>query len=187
MFNFAAAEMLATGAMNYSAKAIVMPAEDSPLPALEHARQIVAVDGAPLVSSVMAEALKNLQIGAIVFTVEAAISNYRVNLAEFQQLEENLVTLLERRGAIRMSLLYSLVVAAQDLGARALDYAREIVAAEDNGAPVGSDAVQRALSNLHVAAIEFVVRLAISEGQEPKRMHRIKKKLVAVFAHQGAP
>ncbi len=86
-----------------------------------------------------------------------------------------------------MSLSPGLVVAAQNLGARALDYAREIVAAEDSGAPVGSDAVQRSLSDLQTAAITFVVRLAISEGHEPKRMRRIEKKLVAIFTHQGAP
>lgn len=187
MFDIAAAQLLGNGAMNYAAKAIVMPAEASPLPALDAARQIVAEDGAHLVSSAMAGALKDLQVAAVAFTVQATISNYRVDPAEFQQLEEKLVERLVRQGAVRMSLVYGLVEAAQTLGARAIDYAREVVIAEDNKAPVGSDAVQRALSNLHIAAIGFAIRLAISEGQEPKRMRRIEKKITAVFAHQENP
>jgi len=184
MNDIASAQQLGTDAMNYAAKAITMPTEHSPLAALEDARQIVAADGAPLVSSAMADALKDLQMTAIVFTVQAAMSNYRGDPAALDQLGEKLFNTLARRGAVRMSLIYGLVVAAQNLGARAIDYAREIVAAEDNGAPVGSDAVQRALSNLHIAAITFTVRLAISEGQEARRMRRIEKKLVAVFAHR---
>jgi hypothetical protein len=186
MFGIAAAQALGNGAMNYAAKAIVMPAEASPLPALEDARQIVAEDGALLVSSAMAGALKDLQVAAVAFTVQATISNYRVDPAEFQQLEEMLVARLERRGAVRLSLVYGLIEAAQTLGSRAIDYAREIVSAEDNKAPIGSEAVKRALSQLHVAAIGFATRLAISEGQEPKRMRRIEKKLAVVFAHQEA-
>lgn len=187
MIDIAVAQLLGNGAMNYAAKAIVMPTEASPLSALENARQIVAEDGAQLVSRAMAGALKDLQVAAIAFTVQAAISNYRVGPAEFQQLEETIVELLERRGAVRMSLAHGLVEAAQNLGSRALDYAREVVVAEDNKVPVGSDAVQRALSNLHIASIAFALRLAISEGQEPRRMRRIEKKLVAIFAHQKVP
>ena len=187
MFNFVATQLLTDGAMDYSASAIVMPAEESPLSALEQARDIAVEDGAQLLSSDMAEALRNLQIGAIAFTVEATISNYRVESADFRQLEESLVEQLQRQGAVRLSLDHNLIVAAQSLGLRAIDYAREIVAAEDNNAPIGSAAAQRALSNLQLAAIAFATRLAITEGQEPQRLRRIEKKLVTIFEHQESP
>lgn len=188
MIDIASAQMLASGAMTYAARAIVMPGTASPLSALEEAREVVAEDAALLVSSVMASALKDLQIAAVMFVVQAAISNYRVDPVEFQQLGEKLVERLENRGAVRMSLAHGLVEAAQTLAARAIDYAREIVAAEDSSAPIGSPPVRRALSDLHLAAVGFVACFAISEGgQDPRRVRHIEKKLALVFALQEEP
>jgi hypothetical protein len=43
-----------------------------------------------------------------------------------------------------------------------------IIVAEDSGAPVESDAVQRSATDLQVAAVAFATQLAISEGHDPK-------------------
>jgi len=187
MFDISAAQQLGNSAMNYAAKAITMPADQSPLIALEQARQIASeAENAPLVSSAMADELLDLQLAAVVFTVHSAIANYRGRFdpTDLDHLGEQLFEMIQRRGGVRMSLVHAVVVAAQTLGARALDYAREIVASEDAKAPIGSAPVQRAFSDLQIAAVAFVMRLAISEGHEPKRLRRIEKKLVTLFTHQ---
>lgn len=185
MMDIVVTQQLGTEAMNYAASAVGTPDDPSPLNAIEVTRQIVAdSDGAPLVSSTMADALRDLQMAALAFTVKTALYYYRADLDDLDQLGEKLFERLKQRGAVRMSLVPGVVSAAQNLGARSLDYAREIVSAQDNGAPVGSEAVQRALSNLQLAAIAFTTQLAMADGYERKRLRRIEKKLVAVFAHK---
>ena len=184
-FNFAAAQLLGNGAMHYAATVIVPPAGPSPANEIERARQIVAaLDAAQLVRAAMADALKELQLAAVAFTAQAAASNYRSVPNEWEQLEDKLAELIQRRGGIRMSVSHTVVTAAEKLGASALDYAKEIVAAEDGGAPIGSAAVQLAIADLQIAAITFVVELAIAEGCGSKRLRRIEKKLAVIFGHE---
>jgi len=184
MMDIIATQQLGTEAMNYAAKAVGTPADPSPLKAIDGAREIVESDGAPLVSSAMADALRDLQMAALVFTVKTAIYHYRADLSDLDRLGEKLFERLKQRGAVRISLVPGVVTAAQNLGARALDYAREIVSAEDSGAPIGSDSVQRALSNLQLAAIAFTAQLALADGYERQRLRRIEKKLVTIFEHK---
>lgn len=58
--------------------------------------------------------------------------------------------------------------------------------ADNSSAPIGSDAVERALTELHVAAVAFTAQVAISEGHDSKAWRRIETKLIAMFACQGA-
>jgi hypothetical protein len=73
-------------------------------------------------------------------------------------------------------------VVVQSLGDRALDYTHQIIFAEDNDMPIGSSAVERALTELHIAAVVFTTQLAIAEGRDPALLRRIEEKLVAILA-----
>ena len=58
----------------------------------------------------------------------------------------------------------------------------QIILAEDNHAPIGSDAVARVITELQIAAVAFTTQLAIAEGQDPTLLRRIEDKLVSVLA-----
>jgi hypothetical protein len=58
----------------------------------------------------------------------------------------------------------------------------QIILAEDNHAPIGSDAVERAIMELQIAASAFTTQLAIMEGRDPSPLRRIEGKLLAILA-----
>jgi hypothetical protein len=194
--DIAAIQVLSMGAMRYAGRAVTAAHGGDPpngtdaLAALEHARQTVAAEDRMLAP--VADALRDLQMAAIVFTVQHATSEGHGDPAPLQQLEDKLVSLLERHGAARVVIpAHGDAEIAQCLGTRALDYAHQIILAKDNGASIGSDAVERAIANLQGAAITFTVQMAISEAHAPDELHellralrQIEKKLVETLTHQ---
>ena len=181
--DIAAAQVLSTGAMRYAGKAVTAahggdpPIGTDALAALDRARQAVVAEDQT--QALAAGALRDLQMAAVVFTVQLATSDGHGDPATLQQIEDKLVAMLESRGVVRVVHDY------QNLAIRALDYARQIIVAEDSGAPIGSDAVERSITDLHVAAVTFTMQLAISEGHGLKEMLRIEKKLVERLTCQG--
>lgn len=185
------AQALATEAMNYAKQAVKtddssVTSGSAALVTLNETRRAIAA-GRPAVlgSSAVAGALRDLQIAAVAFTVQLAISDSRaVNETSLRQLEDKLFALFDRQGAVRLSSVVADVAAAQRLGDSALAYAQQIIIAEDSNAPIGSPPVAGALSDLHVAALKFTVQIAISEGADPKSLRRIEKKLIKRFKRQ---
>jgi hypothetical protein len=185
------AQALATEAMNYAEQAVKtddssVTSGSAALVTLNETRQAIAA-GRPAVlgSNAVAGALRDLQIAAVAFTVQLAISDSRaVNETSLRQLEDKLFALFDRQGAVRLSSVVADVAAAQRLGDSALAYAQQIIIAEDSNAPIGSPPVAGALSDLHVAALKFTVQIAISEGADPKSLRRIEKKLIKRFKRQ---
>lgn len=186
--DIAVAQALSTGAMNYAGKTITTAHGEKPiganaLTALDRAAQAIAADDQ--LPALAAEALKDLQTAAVVFTVQLATSNGYADPAALQQIEGKLVARLERQGVVRVVHVQEDVTAARRLSERAIDYARQIIIAEDNRVPIGSHAVENAVSNLQVTAVALTVQLAISEGHDPKKLRWIEKKLVKWLKRQG--
>jgi len=181
--DIAVAQLLSMGATRYAGATITAatgapPPESNVLVVLAQARQVIAATD-PLPTPV-ASALCDLQVVAVLFTTQLAISNGLGSPEILRQLEDELVEALER-GTARLD-ARACVVAAQCLGERALDYMHQIILAEDNRAPIGSDAVERAITELQIAAVAFTTQLAIAGGRPPAPLRRIEKKLVAAFA-----
>jgi hypothetical protein len=132
------------------------------------------------------DALRDLQLAAALFTVQMA-SNDHGDLAALQPFKDKLEALPEHREAVaRIMDGHDSTVATRTLAHSAIDYTRQVIIAEDNDAPIGSNGMGRALNDLQIAAFTFTVQIAISEGHDPKAMRRIEKKLVAMFTRQGA-
>ena len=74
---------------------------------------------------------------------------------------------------------------AQDLGGRAIDYTRQIITAEDSGAPVGSAPVESAMHNLQVAAVAFTVQMAISACDGDAEVLRELEKRLVTYLRRG--
>lgn len=187
--DIAVAQVLSMGAMHYAWKTVTVahggesPPKTDALAALDSAAQsLVTEDQLP---ALVAGALRDLQLAAVLFTVQIATSNGHGDPKTLQQLEDKLVALLERRGVMRVVRVQDDFVVAQRLGARALEYARQIIIAEDSAEPIGSIAVESAVTNLQVAAVTFAAQLAISEGHDPKELRRIEKKLVKMLTHRS--
>ena len=186
--DIAAAQVLSMGATRYAGATITAaigkpPPGSSALEALIRARQIiVATDHlpAPVTSALRDLALRDLQVVAALFTMQLAISDGHGAPEVLRQLGDKLVAPL-KRGTARLH-TRDCVAAAQGLGDRALDYMHQIILAEDNHAPIGSDAVERAITELQIAAVAFTTQLAIAEGQDPALLRRIEGKLLAILA-----
>lgn len=184
--DIAAAQVLSMGATRYAGATIKAavgepPLGSSALEALVRARQIIASTvhlPAPVASS-----LCDLQVVAVLFTVQLAISDGADDSESLQQLGNELFTTL-KRGTARLH-SHDCTVAAQALGDRALDYMHQIILAEDNHSPIGSDVVERAIMELQIAAAAFTTRLAISEGRDPSPLRGIEGKLVETLTGHG--
>jgi hypothetical protein len=181
--DIAAAQVLSMGATRYAGATITTavgkpPPESNVLEALVRARQIIGA--AVHLPAPVASALCDLQMIAVLFTMQLAISDGHGAPEVLRQLGDKLVETL-KRGTPRLHTC-DCVATAQGLGDRALDYMHQIIFAEDNHAPIGSDAVERAITELQIAAVAFTTQLAIAEGQDPTLLRRIEDKLVAVLA-----
>ena len=178
--DIAAAQVLSMGATRYAGATIKTavgepPPESNVLEALARARQIIGA--AVHLPAPVASTLRDLQMIAVLFTMQLAISDGHGAPELLRQLGDKLV----KRGTARLHARDG-VAAAQGLGDRALDYMHQIILAEDNHAPIGSDAVERAITELQIAAVAFTTQLALAEGQDPALLRRIEDKLVAVLA-----
>lgn len=138
--DIAAAQVLSMGATRY-AGATITAAIGEPLPesnvleVLVRARQIIGATvhlPAPVTS-----VLRDLQMIAVLFTMQLAISDGHGAPEVLRQLGDKLVATLKRGTACLH--VRDCVAAAQHLGNRALDYMHQIILAEDNHAPIGSD------------------------------------------------
>jgi hypothetical protein len=58
----------------------------------------------------------------------------------------------------------------------------QIILAENNQAPIGSDAVERSITELHLAAVVFATQLAVAESYDPTSLWQIRAKFVAALA-----
>ena len=181
--DIAAAQVLSMGATRY-AGATITATVGKPLPgsslleALVRARQIIGATAH--LSAPVESALRDLQVVAVFFTVQLATSDGDCDSEGLQQLEDKLVATL-KQGTARLH-SQDCVSAAQGLGDRALDYMHQIIFAEDSHAPIGSDAVERSITELHIAAVVFTTQLAITENYDPTPLRRIGDKLVAALA-----
>lgn len=184
--DIAAAQILGMGATQY-AGALITAAVGKPLPgsnvleALVRARQIsghVVHLPAPV-----PDALRDLQVVAVLFTVQLAISDGLGSSEILRQLEDELVAAL-KQGTARIDADDS-VVTAPGLGDRALDYMHQIILAEDNHAPIGSDTVNRAITELQIAAVAFTTQLAITKSHDATPLRRLEAKLVGTLAGYG--
>lgn len=178
------AQLLGMGATRYAGATITAtvgaPApEASVLEALVRARQVIATMD-PVPTSVR-EALRDLQVVAIFFTVQLAISEGHGAPESLRRLEEHLVAVLEQSTTRLHGDDCSSAV--QNLGDRALDYMHQIIYAEDNHAPIGSSAMESSLTELQVAAAMFTAKLAVAEGHNPAPIRRLEDKLTAVLAN----
>ena|SRR6185436_2214570 len=181
--DIAAAQVLSMAATRYAGATIKTAVGEPPpgsniLEALTRAREIIGT--AVHLPAPVASALRDLQMIAVLFTMQLAISDGHGAPEVLRQLGDKLVETL-KRGTTRLH-ARDCVAAAQGLGNRALDYMHQIILAEDNHAPIGSDAVERAITELQIAAVAFTTQLAIAEGQDPALLRRIEDKLVAVLA-----
>ena len=195
VFGVFAAQALDTAVMAY-ARGSVAPKEDVPpigsdaVAALDRAL-VSTEEGKSIGSNARGEALRDLQIAAVAFTMQmarlAAMSNIHRQHERFDQLEEKLVEMLQRQGPIsHISRVHDDIETARKLADSALAYAQQIIIAEHSNAPIGSEPVALRLSNLHVAAVMFTMQMAISKAHaEPNSLRYLKKKLIAQFEHQG--
>jgi hypothetical protein len=180
--DIAAAQVLSMCATRY-AGATITAASGKPLPgssvleALGRARQIIGT--AVHLPAPVTSALLVLQVIAVFFTVQLATSNGLGPPEILRQLEDELVAVL-KQGTAHIDARH---VVVQGLCDRALDYMHQIILAEDNHAPIGSDAVERSIMELQIAAVAFTTQLAIAEGQDPTLLRRIEDKLIAVLAN----
>jgi hypothetical protein len=186
--DIAAAQVLSMGATRYAGAtitaAIGKPAPGSSvLEALVRARQIIG--SAVQLPIPVASALRDLQVIAVLFAMQLAISDGHGAPEVLRQLGDKLVATLKQCTARLHA--RDCVVATQGLGDCALDYMHQIILAEDNHAPIGSDAVERSIAELHIAAAVFTIQLAIAESYDPTPLRRIEDKLVATLAgHRGS-
>jgi len=96
-----AAQVLSMGAMRYAGKAVATTHGDAPpigsaaLAALEQTRQAFAADDR--MPDHVADALRDLQMAAVVFTMQLATSNGHGDPEILQQLEDKLVATLESK------------------------------------------------------------------------------------------
>ena len=149
------------------------------LEALARARQVIAtVDQVP---TPVRESLRDLQVVAVFFTVQLAISEGHGAPESLRRLEDQLVAVLEQ-GTARLH-GHDCSSAIQDLGDRALDYMHQIIYAEDNHAPIGSSAMERSLTELQIAATTFTSRLTVAEGHNPAPLRQLEEKLAEVLAN----
>jgi hypothetical protein len=179
--DIAAAQVLSMAATQYAGATITAAVGEPPpgsgvLEALVRARQVVSA--AVHLPTLVASALRDLQVIAVLFTVQLATSDGLGSLEILRQLGDELVAAL-KQGTARVDAHH---VVVQGLGDRALDYMHQIVLAEDDHAPIGSDAVERVITELQIAAVVFTTQLAIAEGRDPAPLRRIEDKLVAVLA-----
>lgn len=170
--DIAVAQLLGIGATRYAGATITAtvgepPPGSSVLEALALSRQMIAA--ADHLPTSVAEALRSLQVVAVLFTMQLAISEDHGALEVLRRIEDELIAKLEQGTAGLHG--HDCASAARVLGDRALDYAHQIVFAEDNSVSIGSDAVERSIMKLQVAATMFTARLAIAEGRDPAPPH----------------
>lgn len=183
--NIDADEVLRMGALIYAGKIITTangtpPGPEAPA-ALDSARQTIG-PGYDM-PAIVAEAFCNLQLAAVLFTLHLAEDH--VDPTTLQRLEDEFGERLKQRGA-------AVVRTADDATAGlvlsdcALDYARQLIVAQESRAPIGSDAVARAMTAFQLAAVAFTVELAVSEGLDPKIPRWVEENLVAMFGQERA-
>lgn len=177
-----AAQVLGMGAMHYAQTAITAthrgpPVGTSVLAALQHARQVLALVPNNETAVPVAEARRDLQMAAVVFTMQLATSADHEDQKELRLLENKLAETLERRG-IHPPSVPNDVEAVKNLINRAFDYAHQIIVAEDSHESIGSPTMLRIVTDLQVTAVAFTAQLAISEGYAHETMRRIEKKIV---------
>ncbi len=201
--DIAAAKLLGMGAMHYAGKAVTAtigtpPPGSSALAAIDRVRHIITGDGALPVAVkrwpfLLENALRDLQMAAILFTVQLAISDGHDESA-LRSIKDHLVAMLAKDPR-RWLHVHDEVTATQRLGDRALDYARQVILAEDTSlaslhgmthAPIGSEPMERAIVDLQVAAVALTAQLAISEGHDhdPKLLRKIEAKLITMITQQ---
>jgi hypothetical protein len=182
--DIAADEVLRMGALIYAGKTITLANGTPPGPqapaALDDARQTIRPGNS--MPPVVAEALCNLQLAAGLFTLDLAEDH--VDPTALQRLEDALVETLRRRGASGIVHRDSDATATQSLSDRALDYARQIFAAEESRAPIGTNAVVDAATAFQLAAVAFTVQLAVSENLDAEIPRWVEERLVAMFEQE---
>lgn len=180
--DIAAAQILSMGAAQYAGAMITAHGGPRPgssiLEALSCARQELGVT--TTLPAAVRSTLRDLQMVAVLFTVQLTASNDDPALESLWRLEDKLVAVLEQ-GTARISGHVS--AAAMDLSARALDYMCQIITAEDNEEPIGSSAVAQAVTELHLAAIVFTMQLATAESCDPASLWRIEDELATRTRH----
>ena len=174
-------EVLRMGALIYAGKTIsatngTPPGPEAPA-ALVAARKVLRV-GNDMPGEV-AHALRMLQMAAVLFVLDLADGH--VDPDELQSLEDALMGALERRGAASIVHADDGPEATIALSDRALDYAYQIIVAQENNAPVGSDVIKRATRVFQLAAVTFAAELTTSEGLDPRIPRLVEETLVAMF------
>jgi hypothetical protein len=174
-------EVLRRGALIYAGKTIA--ATNGTAPGPEAPAALVAARKALRVGNDMpgeaADALRMLQMAAALFALDLADGH--VDPDGLQSLEDALMGALERRSAASIVHARDDSEATSALSDRALDYAYQIIVAQESDAPVGGDAIQHATRAFHLATAAFTVALTISEGLDPRIPRLIEETLVAMF------
>ena len=178
-------KVLRMGALIYAGKTISTVSATTPGPeapaALVAARKVIRPgNDMPLG---VANALRNLQMAAALFTLDLAEDH--IDGAALQQLENELETSLNRRGVSGLVHAYDDEAATQRLSDRALDYAYQIIVAQESNAPIGSDVVKHSMGAFQLAAVSFTVHLTIAEGLDSKIPRWIEENLIALFEQEA--
>jgi hypothetical protein len=181
--DIAAAQMLSMSAMHYAGATITAAVGETPpgsnvqeaLKALIRAREITSAS-TPLPPPVIS-ALRNLQVVAVLFTVQLTVADSGTASESLQLLGDKLIATLEQ-GTARLH-AHDNAATAQALCNRALDYTHQIVSAEDNHTPIGSAAVEQAIIDLQIAAVTFTAQLVIAEGHDTTPLRRLEERLVS--------
>ena len=174
-------EVLRMGALIYAGKTVstvsaTPPGSEAPA-ALNAARKIIRPGND--MPAVVASALRDLQMAAALFTLDLADGH--TDRAALQQLENELAAALKRRGISGIVHASDGEAATRGLSDRALDYAYQIIVAQESNDPIGSDVVKHSMGAFQLAAVSFTVHLTIAEGLDPKIPRWVEENLVALF------
>ncbi len=176
-----AEEVLRMAALTYAGKLVAAVSATPPGPeapaALDAARKILR-PGNDMPAGV-ASALRDLQMAAAMFTLDLAEGH--VENDALQQLERNVITVLERRADGNLVHTESDAAAMLGLSDRSLDYAYQIIVAEETDALPGSDVVTQATRTFQLAAVAFTIQLALAEKLDAKIPRWVEENLVALF------
>ena len=180
-----AEEVFRMGALIYAGKIVATVSATPPGPeapaALDAARKVIHPGND--MPAVVASALRNLQMAAALFTLDLADGH--MDSAALQQLENELEAALKRRGSSGIVHTRDDEAATRGLSDRALDYAYQIIVAQESNAPIGSDVVKHSMGAFQLAAVSFTVHLTIAEGLDPKIPRWIEENLVALFEQEA--
>jgi hypothetical protein len=178
-------KMLRMGALIYAGKTIsttngTPPGPEAPA-ALVAARKVIQVGND--MPTEAADALRQLQMAAVLFALDLADGH--VDPDTLQSLEDELLRALTRRDRAGIVHERNDTAVTLSLSERALDYAYEIIVAQESDAPPGSAVVRRAARAFQRAAATFTVLLTTSEGLDPVIPRLVEETLDSMFEQEA--